>query len=87
MTLKQFKIHQLLFKKNELGASILTVEILPRKAEIVKLGITNLEEYLNQEVEKVNNTLLPHERVQKIVIRTEDFKRSPSMKIIRPRGE
>ena len=74
-------------QKNELGASILTVEILPRKAEIVKLGITNLEEYLNQEVEKVNNTLLPHERVQKIVIRTEDFKRSPSMKIIRPRGE
>ena len=73
--------------KTEIGTEVLAVEILPRKSEVVKLGITDLESYLQSEIDKVNETLLPHERIQKIIVRTEDFKRSPSMKIIRPRGE
>ena len=70
---------------NEFGAEILQVEVVLRQAVIAPLGITNLQEYVEQEIAKVNETLFDYERISKVVIRTEDFQRSPSMKIIRPR--
>lgn len=70
---------------NEFGAEILQVEVILRQAVIAPLGITNLQEYVETEIAKVNETLFDYERISKVVIRTEDFPRSPSMKIIRPR--
>ena len=60
---------------------------------LATIKIEGLQELYNkfEEVSKivnsreVNKTLFDYEQIQKVVIRTEDFPRSPSMKIIRPR--
>ena len=38
-----------------------------------------------QLISEVNKTLFDYEQIQKVVIRTEDFPRTPAMKIIRPK--
>ena len=70
---------------NEYGAEILQVEVIVRPAVIGPLGINDVQGYVENLIKEVNKTLFDYEQIQKVVIRTEDFKRSPSMKIIRPR--
>ena len=73
--------------KNEFGIVILVAELLPREQVLREKQIDNLEEYLNKKIEEVNQSLLPHERIGKVIVRKEDFPRTPSLKIIRPKRE
>ncbi len=70
---------------NEFGAEILQAEVILRPAIVNTLGITDLQSYVEGLIHEVNKTLFDYEQISKVVIRTTDFPRSPSMKIIRPR--
>jgi hypothetical protein len=59
------------------------LEVLPRTTVLKALGIADVETYLKEQINAVNATLPPFERVNKVIIRTSDFVRSPSMKIVR----
>lgn len=72
---------------NEFGAEILQVEVILRPAVLGPLNITDVQSYVEGLINEVNKTLFDYEQISKVVIRNEDFKRSPSMKIIRPRKE
>ena len=61
----------------------LVIQVYPRATEITKLQLANPEEYIKQEVNKINNLLPSFMRVSKIIIRKDDFVRTPAMKIIR----
>ena len=61
----------------------LTIQVYPRMTEIAKLGLSDYESYVKQEVMKVNNNLPSFMRVNRIIIRKDDFVRTPAMKIIR----
>ena len=71
--------------KNDLGAEILQVEVILRPMIMAKLNVENPQKMVEDEIAKINATLFDYERISKVVIRTEDFPRSPSMKIIRPK--
>ena len=73
--------------QSEHGAQILQVEVLLRPAVANSLGLSpeGLKVYVEEEIEKVNQTLLDYERVSKVIIRDKDFDRTPAMKIIRPK--
>ena len=62
---------------------ILTVEILPRATAIKALEISDIEAYMKEKLVEINEKLPSYERINKVIIRTNDFKRSPSMKILR----
>ncbi|MBQ6153271.1 MAG: acyl--CoA ligase [Ruminococcus sp.] len=68
---------------DENGAHFLSLEVVPRAAILEKLGVDNPMEFVKKELEKINQSLDPYQRVQKIVVRTSDFERTPSMKIKR----
>lgn len=74
-------------EKNEFGAEILQVEVFLRQAIVQNLNITNIQEYIECQIENVNQELFDYERIKKVIIRDIDFERSPSMKIIRPKKE
>ena len=61
----------------------LVIQVYPRMVELAKLQLANPDEYIKQEVNKVNNSLPSFMRVSRIIIRKEDFVRTPAMKIIR----
>ena len=65
------------------GLHFLSLEVVPRATEIAKLGDVDVNAFLIGELEKINATLPPHERVNKMTVRTSDFERTPSMKIVR----
>ena len=67
---------------NEEGGR-LCIQVYPRQLEIAKLQLTNPEEYIRKEVNRVNNELPSFMRVSEVIIRKEDFVRTPAMKIIR----
>lgn len=67
--------------KNKLGRSILVAELLPMETEHTH---QELEDLLQTQVDQINQTLEPYKQIKKIIVRQEDFARSPSMKIIRP---
>lgn len=68
---------------DENGVHFLSLEVVPRAAIIAQMGQENPKEYIRKELEKINLTLEPSQRVQKIVVRDSDFERTPSMKIKR----
>lgn len=68
---------------NAVGAHILALEVVPRLTELTAVPKEEQAAYVTAELEKVNASLLPHERVNSITIRTSDFERTPSMKIVR----
>ena len=72
---------------SDLGAQILQVEVVLRGAVVKTLGLEGaaLEEYVTTKVFEVNKELLEFEQFSKVVIRKEDFPRTPAMKIIRPK--
>ena len=61
----------------------LSLQVYPRMLELQKLGIQDVETYVKQQIMNVNNNLPSFMRVNKIIIRKDDFKRTPAMKIIR----
>ena len=63
------------------GMNILVLEVYPRPMEKAKLK--NADDYIMSELKKINAALPPHMRVTKIIIRTEDFERTPAMKKVR----
>ncbi len=67
----------------ESGEHILALEIVPRTSELPALEPAELQKYMLDELSKVNMTLLPHQRVQRMTVRDSDFERTPSMKIKR----
>lgn len=69
--------------KNEAGAPILALEVVPRATELSKLGEGETKARILEELQKVNDTLPTYQRVNKITIRDTDFARTPSMKIVR----
>ena len=71
--------------KNEFGAEILQAEVILRPMIMAQLNVENPQKLVEEEIEKINATLFDYEKISKVVIRTEDFQRSPSMKIIRPK--
>ena len=68
---------------DESGVHFLALEVVPRMTELMKVEAEDKMAYLMEELNKVNMSLLPHERASKIIIRDKDFERTPAMKIIR----
>lgn len=68
---------------DEAGNHFLALEVVPRQSELAKVNPQNPEAYIKAELEKVNESLLPYQRVSKITVRTSDFERTPAMKIVR----
>lgn len=62
----------------------LVLEVLPHNHVIQNLGDETKKASYIEALEKVNAELLNFQKVSKIVLRTEDFERTPSMKIKRP---
>lgn len=71
----------LVYQDAESGA--LAIEVLPRMSVLGQMGKENPVEYLKEQINQVNNSLPSFQRVNKITVRTSDFVRSPSMKIVR----
>ena len=73
--------------RTENGMDILTLEVLPRMANLKAKGIQDVEGHLREEINEVNSQLPSHCRINRIVIRDKDFARSPSMKVLRNQPE
>ncbi len=73
----------LVYDTREGGKEMLVLEVLPRMSTVKALGISDIEAHLKAEVAKINETLPPFERINKIVVRDTDFIRTPAMKIAR----
>ena len=69
--------------KAEGSIDILTLEVLPRMANLKAKGVQDIGAYLTAEIKEVNAKLPSHCRINNIVIRDKDFARSPSMKVLR----
>lgn len=67
----------------ENGQHILALEIVPRAAAVAAMQAEDKKEYMLSELSRVNLTLPGYERVSRMEIRTQDFERTPSMKIVR----
>ena len=73
----------LVYDVKEEGKEQLVLEVLPRMNMVKALGIEDLYGYLKEQVTKINETLPPFERINKLIIRETDFIRTPAMKIAR----
>jgi len=62
---------------SENGTQFLTLEVVPR------MGFNVSQTQMQEELEKINNSLESYQRVNKIIIRDKDFDRTPAMKKIR----
>ena len=65
------------------GRRFLALEVVPRAAEIAKLPAADAPAILMSELNAINAKLPPFQRVSRIEIRTSDFERTKSMKIVR----
>lgn len=63
------------------GVQQLTLEVVPR------VGTSVSKEDMMKELNRINDNLYSYQKVNKIVIRTEDFARTPAMKKIRIKKE
>ena len=63
----------------------LIAEVILRQSVMATLNVENVQSFVEDAICEINKTLFDYEHISKVVIRTEDFPRSPSMKIIRPR--
>jgi len=67
----------------ENGQHILALEVVPRASEVKKLNAEEPGAVISEALQKINRTLPAYQRVSRIEIRTSDFERTPSMKIVR----
>ena len=68
---------------NEQGKHFLALEVVPRATEIGAIPEEERAAFITSKLEEINRTLAGHMQVAKIIIRTSDFERTPSMKIVR----
>lgn len=68
---------------DENGKHFIALEIVPRMVELAKVNEEDKMAFLMKELYKVNDSLVPYMRAQRIVIRDKDFDRTPAMKILR----
>jgi long-chain acyl-CoA synthetase len=76
----------LVYDRTENGAQILVLEVLPRMSTVKAMNITDPAAHIREEVRKINETLPPFERIQKVILRDTDFPRTPAMKIDRKKA-
>ena len=74
----------LVYLERSSGRETLVLEALPRAAVLKQKGVTDAAAYCTEQIKEVNDRLYSYQRVNKIIIRTTDFERTPSMKIKRP---
>lgn len=65
---------------------MLCVEILPRDEVVKRLGIVDIQKHFEEKIEELNKTLPSYERINRVVVRQEDFVRSPAMKVLREKN-
>lgn len=82
-TLSVIQDSQVFEDEDENGRRFLSLEVVPRLSETAKLKDIDVNEYIKQELSKINLSLPSFQRVSRIEIRTSDFERTPSMKIVR----
>ena len=82
-TLPFIQDSQVFEDEDENGRRFLSLEVVPRAAEVQKLATDDINAYITEALQKINESLPTFERVSKIVIRKSDFERTPSMKIVR----
>lgn len=81
---KKSLIKDCLVSETELnGNTVIGIEVLPYMPELEGLSAEEIKAKVQEQVDEVNATLPPFKRVLKLEIRTEDFKRSGAMKILR----
>ena len=62
---------------------LLVLQVFPRAVVLNKIDVEDKEGYLRAKIDEVNESLPSFARVNKVIVRTVDFIRSPSMKILR----
>ena len=81
---KQPLVKDCLVQEMELnGNTVIGVEIIPYMPELQGASEDEVQRKMQMVVDEVNKELPPFKRVLKLKIRTEDFKRSGAMKILR----
>lgn len=68
------------------GNTVIGIQIIPYMPELQGVSEEDVQKKLQEVVDEVNKELPPFKRVLKLVVRTEDFKRSGAMKILRNQG-
>ena len=77
-------VRDAMVKEDELnGANVIAVEILPFMPAFDGKPFEEVVAYMNKLVEKINATLPSTHQIRKVTVRTEDFKRTGSMKVAR----
>jgi len=77
-------VRDAMVKEDELnGQQVIAVEILPFMPAFEGKPWEEVEAYMNALVKKINATLPSTHRIIKVTVRTEDFKRTGSMKVAR----
>lgn len=65
------------------GEKVIGIEILPEKSAFLNKNFADIYSEIHKLVDQVNSSLPTYMRVLNVLVRTEDFKRSASLKIIR----
>ena len=65
------------------GERVIGVEILPQMPAFDGKGMDEIEKYMQDLVARINAGLPSTHRIVKVTVRTEDFKRTGSMKVAR----
>ena len=77
-------VRDAMVKEDELnGAPVIAVEILPFMPAFEGKPWEEVTAYMDNLVKKINDTLPSTHRILKVTVRTEDFKRTGSMKVAR----
>ena len=77
-------VRDAMVKEDELnGHKVIAVEILPFMPAFDGKTMDDIRAYMNSLVDKVNAGLPSTHRIMKVTVRTEDFKRTGSMKVAR----
>ena len=77
-------VRDAMVKEDELnGQQVIAVEILPFMPAFEGKPFEEVQAYMNALVAKINATLPSTHRIIKVTVRTEDFKRTGSMKVAR----
>lgn len=74
----------LIYAEKDGSRELLVLEVLPRMSVIKEKGAEDADSYCRERIKAVNDTLYDYQKINKIIIRTSDFERTPSMKIKRP---
>lgn len=74
----------LIYAEKDGSRELLVLEVLPRMSVIKEKGAEDADSYCRVRIKAVNDTLYDYQKINKIIVRTSDFERTPSMKIKRP---